>query len=680
MWNPKTAFRALCTTVPIAAWSPNQTRAQIIYARAWPTSASLLKRQFRVRTKPTDAEKMFEFLKTMPKVESVEKCKGSPRDKMFKTAYLITFTDAAACDDFKAEKVVCPYGRLDRGVNQYHMSTKRPTNMLGRALRHKFFCSVRYIKAYADTGELEREVLILARGQCTKAEKMREWLVQNDVADVEKVRPVLSKFPTKQVLVLFKTPEAAQMFLKRDLLMMEKKVDAILYSDIGKLIDRFPSDGKVDGDNEYSSRDPSTRIYVQLYSEAFKQLVDILDIFQDEELEDCIQLPSDIPSLIGGEEMLAKPSLLLSYKTAAKVTEVLERVDDFNTDKTYREWVYATSLSQQIKDRRVGQYLRSDCTDSAEICQTFFEKTDDYVKFAPPNSNPKKEKKAKAEPIAAAAAVSAAGASVKKESMDVTVLNTNRQVEMGEWVVCVLQQNFAQVAWIASDSQEIGRYFFENHANVLEIKMRNNSDIVYVRFGSPKDALVFVGLSYVMFLGVYVQRCLFFDHPYYRMAEIRAFLGGPLTVQNGHLPKNDARNIITKVATVPGSVHNNGILFTGFTTKFTNAQIFERLKSEIGLEKPSIVKGDWKKEGDNWNCIVLLDLGVEEINRYADRWTNLRVIMGEHAIKAEFYAKPPPAPKKKAPRKTTKRTRGDSESTGTNGVKKMKNIEKYLDH
>ena len=40
-----------------------------------------------------------------------------------------------------------------------------------------------------------------------------------------------------------------------------------------------------------------------------------------------------------------------------------------------REWVYATSLSQQMKDRRVGQYLRSDCTDSAEICQTFFEKT-----------------------------------------------------------------------------------------------------------------------------------------------------------------------------------------------------------------------------------------------------------------------------------------------------------------
>ena len=37
---------------------------------------------------------------------------------------------------------------------------------------------------------------------------------------------------------------------------------------------------------------------------------------------------------------------------------------------------------------------------------------DDYVKFAPPNSNPKKEKKAKAEPIAAAAAVSAAGATV----------------------------------------------------------------------------------------------------------------------------------------------------------------------------------------------------------------------------------------------------------------------------
>ena len=29
-WNPQTAFRALCTTVQIAAWSPNRTRALII--------------------------------------------------------------------------------------------------------------------------------------------------------------------------------------------------------------------------------------------------------------------------------------------------------------------------------------------------------------------------------------------------------------------------------------------------------------------------------------------------------------------------------------------------------------------------------------------------------------------------------------------------------------------------
>ena len=40
-------------------------------------------------------------------------------------------------------------------------------------------------------------------------------------------------------MVLFKTPEAAEKFLKRDLLMLEKKVDAILYSDIGKLIGKY---------------------------------------------------------------------------------------------------------------------------------------------------------------------------------------------------------------------------------------------------------------------------------------------------------------------------------------------------------------------------------------------------------------------------------------------------------
>ena len=32
--------------------------------------------------------------------------------------------------------------------------------------------------------------------------------------------------------------------------------------------------------------------------------------------------------------------------------------------------------------------------------------------------------------------------------------------------------------------QEIARYFFENHRNVLEIKMKNNSDIVHVRYAT----------------------------------------------------------------------------------------------------------------------------------------------------------------------------------------------------
>ena len=52
---------------------------------------------------------------------------------------------------------------------------------------------------------------------------------------------------------------------------------------LGKIkcfVGRFPQDGRIDGDNEYSTRDPNTRIYVQLYSDAFRKLVDILDIFQ----------------------------------------------------------------------------------------------------------------------------------------------------------------------------------------------------------------------------------------------------------------------------------------------------------------------------------------------------------------------------------------------------------------
>ena len=43
-----------------------------------------------------------------------------------------------------------------------------------------------------------------------------------------------------QVFVLFKTHEAAKAFLSRDLVMLDKRADAILYSDIEKLIGKRP--------------------------------------------------------------------------------------------------------------------------------------------------------------------------------------------------------------------------------------------------------------------------------------------------------------------------------------------------------------------------------------------------------------------------------------------------------
>lgn len=67
-----------------------------------------------------------------------------------------------------------------------------------------------------------------------------------------------------------------------------------------------------------------------------------------------------------------------------------------------------------------------------------------------------------------------------------------------------------QVHWVSGEvnreTQEIGRYFFENHRNVVEIKMHNTGDVVYVRFNTQQDVIITRRVALNTHQGVNVEK------------------------------------------------------------------------------------------------------------------------------------------------------------------------------
>ena len=107
-------------------------------------------------------------------------------------------------------------------------------------------------------------------------------------------------------------------------------------------------------------------------------------------------------------------------------------------------------------------------------------------------------------------------------------------VSMGDWVTNSLPPNQSQVKWHSSEAPEIGKYFFDNHLNVAEIKIPAGQSIVYSRFNTCEDAVEFAGLPYALYKGVKINRRRYVDTPEFMDARLRVFLTG--TKQEGCSP------------------------------------------------------------------------------------------------------------------------------------------------
>lgn len=615
-------------------------------------SASLLKRQMAVNVKSTEQDKVKPFIMELPNVEKVQNCgswmrQGSKR-------YLITFSDSQSCAGFKPHTVKSPVAKLEKSQDQHWMFIRRPTRQIGKKLRERLMFARRYITGFSQDGELEREVVIIARGPYMKADKMSEYLTSSDVHDVERVRPMVTGHPNPrqqftQMFVLFKTAAAADKFLSRKLVILGDNLQAEKASKLVEVIEKFSRDGLY-GDSEASTRDPARCVVVHLFNEALKRIGEIKKFFEAEEAEEVLTLPTEFSSILDPDH-IAKPALLLVFPSPEKVKEVLDKIAEvLNVNKTEREWVYALSLAEELKERKNGLFPRTDCPDTMEQCKDCFQITEESVKYAPPY---KKQEKKVVEPKVEVV--------VKKEA---GVVVENKK-DMGEWIICSLSRNNKQVTWHSKDSQEIGRYFFENHLNVLEIKMRNNSDIVYVRFTSPQDSQVFVALAYVLFLGVPVERKRFNESPGIRDNNLRQFLGGNRVEHTNGTDKGAVVDDEDKV----------GILFTGFKEKFTNKEMFERINFEINVEQANIKNGHWAKDAEaNWFCLVNLRLEVEKITELVVRWNDLNVSMKEAVIKGELHKT---VKKEKKPKNDRGKKRKSESGTWDESKKARNFLENY---
>jgi len=231
-------------------------------------------------------------------------------------------------------------------------------------------------------------------------------------------------------------------------------------------------------------------------------------------------------------------------------------------------------------------------------------------------------------------------------------------VSMGDWVTNSLPPNQSQVKWHSSEAPEIGKYFFDNHLNVAEIKIPAGQSIVYSRFNTCEDAVEFAGLPYALYKGVKINRRRYVDTPEFKDARLRVFLTGTKqedisvglntpsksTNQNGNARSSEGRLILSL-----------GI----FHKKLTNQDLFDKLKREIGLEKSEIKQGDWRKISDTyyglrWKAEVNMLCDLKKSTQLVLSWNQKEVNVDGHLIQAELV--------KVAPGKKRKNT--DSKNNG----------------
>jgi len=646
-----------------------------------PLSPDKLRREFQITVSHIkNKEKIFEFIKALPGVLEVHSLKS--HNNKFKPDSMkisVKFIDVESVEKLTPDMLKCEdgIGKLHFGnsTSNHDHFMKRPFWQMGNLMRSRVSFLRFYLKGLKDeqNSTIDREVVInqtmsnLRKKRNNHAPSQEErnailakWkkaMADWEIKDVETVRLLVNQARVIYLIVVFKTKEAAEGFVNKslDLEMDENKVMAEMVTRIPDIINLVGRDGAgvetkfFTGVEDEAALDKDLTLVVSLFDEGLKDREEIKQFFSNEKPEKIIDLSFKQSSLLGPHPI--HPVMLMTFASKEELKQTLLNLDTLNNNRTMRQWVFALPLKELMHEKKA--FMPADVKEDAKECKEMFEMKDDVIEMKLTNRKTKEKKESLLNTS------SQKDALVKETAKEVT------NVEMGEWVTCILDRNPRQVRWDSRDSQEIGRYFFENHLNVAEIKMRTGSSYVYTRFNTCKSAAEFLNLSYALFLGVKITRRSFPETPEFKNNNIRAFLGGTrledgrAQEKNGQQTNGSAQQIEEKLNMSLGL----------FSEKFSNHQLFDKLKEEIGLERSDIVRGGWEKVDDKWKATVVMGCDAEKLTKYILSWNKKGVNMGGKVIEAELQ--------KVAGKAGKKRRNTDNKSELSDSKKARSFIENY---
>jgi len=464
-----------------------------------------------------------------------------------------------------------------------------------------------YFKAYKHSDELNREVLIQLKSPHSEQE-IKEFLSEHGLK-ISRARSLIYKDThasshkvgslDNMKFVQFESVELADQFMNQadSLEWFGEKVRYQRLSNIANLPDTYPK-YQFYGDPKGKKILPSLTLFVQLYVEQLHRLPQVKQLLQETEPKEITELPA-IGVVMYGMEFKVRTVLLVEYSSKEKMLEAQQKLDDLNEMKRAREWVYAPRVTDIVKKLKPLLHPVAD----ADTCRKQFSVEDDSIVYE------------------------------KNNNFD--------KAWMYQWVFCKLAPS--EISWSPEDVEEISRYFMENHANVKDVVMRpgDHANGAFVRFCDAESADVFYGLSYVLFLGVPVQRVrlLNMSHtmeilPYLRLNQKKS-------LQN----------------------NNKHVQLTGFKEKFNNKDLLRALFLEADVPNTEIVECQWSKVEENslgplqpWMVRVFMRINDNEMAQTVLNLNSAGIKMGGGLITAEMVDTVSRKKKRKA------------KSNGVNGV------------
>jgi len=619
--------------------------------------------------KPKDCGKLLAFVKALPGVVDAEILHHN--HKISWTTITLKLDDAEKIKELTHARLKNNYSRstyFENHNSDHQNLIKKPFSQMGALMRRRLGFSRFYLKAFQDDKDstVHREVVIFDQLKefkwtelknkqtpeyCGKIlTKWKKALEEWDIKDVENMKVlVCNNHVVEHIIVRFKTKEAAESFVTQstNLMMDDCKVLSDMVTSLPEILSlEQPNDAGVlnrflTGVEDEAVLEEDKALVVCLFDEGVKDLSTIKQFFSNEKPEKMVNLSFKQSSLLGPH--LFHPKLLVTFKTQEELDQTLLNLDTVNNNRTFNEWVYAVSLKTMLHQKR-SFCQSSKLTQTSEECRRMFDIDGDIMrlKYVKDKKSKLQEKKSQA----------------KTKSVEMNEAKADMNVSMGDWVTNSLPPNQSQVKWHSSEAPEIGKYFFDNHLNVAEIKIPAGLSIVYSRFNTCEDAVEFAGLPYALYKGVKINRRRYVDTPEFKDARLRVFLTG-----------TKQENISVGLNTPSKSTNQNGnarssegrlILSLGiFHKKLTNQELFDKLKREIGLEKSEIKQGDWRKISDTyyglrWKAEVNMLCDLKKSTQLVLSWNQKEVNVDGHLIQAELV--------KVAPGKKRKNT--DSKNNG----------------